>query len=90
MSGFIREMMPDNIPELMLTSGLSFGCYLIFSYYTDKNEDLVLANKELKQKINEQEKNFLNRIKQLNEEHKRYCETNTISEKTKNFLRSFG
>ena len=89
MSGFIREMMPDNIPELILTSGLSFGCYLLIGYYKDKNQELKDLNQQYLHKINEQEKSFLNRIKSMNDEHQRYCATNTVSEETKAFLRSF-
>lgn len=87
MAGFIREMMPDNIPEIMLTGGLSFGCYMIFSYYSTELGQLKEFNKDSLKMIQDQEKQFLRKIEKLQKEHQEYCERNTLSEEAKSYIR---
>ena len=87
MSGFIREMMPDNIPELFLTAGTCLGSYLFCSHYGQSIKELKVLNQDSIKVLREQEQMFLDRIRELKDKHDNLTERNTISDEAISYLR---
>jgi hypothetical protein len=88
MSNLFQEMMPDNVPEFLLSSGLSFACLFIYSNLKEEVNELKEFNRDSLKLMKEQEENFIQRVKAINDEHEKYCEQNTISNEAKEYLRS--